>query len=252
LVDNGSTDGSGERLHTRFPDVQYLQTGSNLGYAGGNNRGFEVALATATDYVLVLNNDTVVDPGCIGALVSAAEETGAAVSAPLIVYFDEPDRVWYGGGVLSRARAVGIHLGEVQPVDPTQRRSPTSFVCGCCFLVRADVLRNVGGFDETFFAYAEDAEWSLRVAEAGHAMIYEPSARVLHRIEPGAAPSAFQIRQRDRNRRRIASLHFGLPERVRFATWFYPTRLAHLARYAAAGDLERARAIVEGAFGSLS
>jgi GT2 family glycosyltransferase len=252
LVDNGSPDGSGDRLHARFPAVEYLQTGSNLGYAGGNNRGFDVALATKTDYVLVLNNDTVVDPSCITRLVAATRETDAAVSAPLITYFSEPNRVWYGGGVFSRTRAVGIHLGEDQPVNPSMSRVPTSFVCGCCFLIRSDVLRAVGGFDESFFAYAEDAELSLRLAEAGHRMMFEPSARVLHRIEPAAAPTPFQIRQRDRNRRRIASLHYGVMDRARFAAWFYPTRAAHFVKYALTGRVAEARAILDGALSSLS
>lgn len=251
LVDNGSPDGSGQRLHDRFPSVRYLQTGSNLGYAGGNNRGFAAALETATDYVLVLNDDTIVDPDCVSALVAAAEETRSAVSAPLIVYYDEPGRVWYGGGVLSRTRAVGVHVGENGPVDRSQTRAPTSFVCGCCFLIRADVLRAVGGFNESFFAYAEDVELSIRLAAAGHHMTYEPAARVLHRIEPAAAPSPFQIRQRDRNRRRIAAIHYGLLERTRFALWFYPTRLVHFARYVVTGNFASARAILEGAFGSI-
>src|SRR5688500_11427372 len=69
LVDNASGDGSGDRLHARFPHVAYLQTGANLGYTGGNNRGFAWALAHGADHVLVLNNDTVVDPACIGPLL---------------------------------------------------------------------------------------------------------------------------------------------------------------------------------------
>src|SRR5690349_20355289 len=73
LVDNGSPDGSGARLHARFPDVPYLQTGRNLGYTGGNNRGFEWALAHGADHVVVLNNDTVVEGSCVSALVQAAE-----------------------------------------------------------------------------------------------------------------------------------------------------------------------------------
>src|SRR3954469_23326637 len=75
LVDNGSPDGSGERLHARFGDIPYLQTGSNLGYAAGNNRGFERALADGADYVMVLNDDTIVDPDCVTRLLAAAEET---------------------------------------------------------------------------------------------------------------------------------------------------------------------------------
>jgi GT2 family glycosyltransferase len=251
LVDNGSPDGSGDRLHARFPDVQYVQTGANLGYAGGNNRGFEAARAAGAEYVLVLNDDTVVEPDCVELLVAAAEETGAAVAAPQILYFDEPSIVWYGGGVFSRPRALGIHLGEDEPIGPTNDRREISFVCGCCFLIRDSVLRRVGGFDESFFAYAEDVELSLRLANAGHRMVYEPRARLLHRIERGARPSPFQIRQRDRNRRRIVANHYGIGDRIRFAAWFYPTRLVHFVRALASGDAARMRALFEGAFGSL-
>jgi GT2 family glycosyltransferase len=251
LVDNGSPDGSGERLHARFPDVDFLQTGSNLGYAGGNNRGIRRALDAGSDYLLILNNDTVVDADCVDALVRASEDTGAPVVAPLIVYFDEPDRIWYGGGAFSRTRALGRHVNENELVGSRQRRRPTTFVCGCCFLVRADIARLCGGFDESFFAYVEDVELSLRLVEAGIDMVYEPSALVLHRVARRASGTPFQIRQRDRNRRRLVRLHYDVLSRIRFAMWFYPTRLMHLLRYSAQRDWHRARAIVDGAVGAL-
>ena len=72
LVDTGSPDGSGARLHARFPELPYLQTGANLGYTGGNNRGFEWALAHGADHVVVLNNDTVVEPDLIARLPAPA------------------------------------------------------------------------------------------------------------------------------------------------------------------------------------
>ena len=251
LVDNGSTDGSGDRLAARFPSIPYLQTGSNLGYAGGNNRGFDVALAGDADFIFVLNNDTTVDPNCVDLLVRAAQETNAAAVAPQILYYDDPSRVWYAGGVMSRMRALGLHVGENQPIDPNQRRAPITFLCGCAFLIRADVLRSVGGFDESFFAYAEDVELSIRLLSSGFHLIYEPAARVLHRIEPAAPPTPFQILQRDRNRRRIVRRHYGALERLQFALWFYPTRMVHALRYAAGADSARARAIWDGAFGPL-
>ena len=249
LIDNGSPDGSGERLHARFPTISYLQTGANLGYAAGNNRGFDWALASGADFVLVLNDDTVIDPDCIGALVRASREAGAAVAAPQILYFDEPQRVWYGGGVFSTMRAMGLHLRENQPLDASEQRLPITFVCGCCFMIPADVLRTVGGFDESYFAYVEDAELSLRLARAGRVMVYEPAARVLHRIKRGAQSTPFQIRQRDRNRRKLVARHYGIIDRLRFTLWFYPTRAVHFARYVARGQWQHMRAIVAGAFG---
>ena len=166
LVDNGSPDGSGDRLHARFPETPYLQTGANLGYAAGNNRGMEWALERGADYLLVLNNDTVVDAGCVARLVDTAESHGAAVVAPQIRYFDEPDRVWYGGGVFSRPRAIGVHRAVVESGDPGAPTQVT-FVTGCCFLIRADAVAQLGGFDESFFAYVEDAELSVRCRRRG-------------------------------------------------------------------------------------
>lgn len=250
LVDNGSPDGSGKRLRARFPEMAYLQTGSNLGYAAGNNRGLQRAIEHGADYMLVLNNDALVDPDCVGRLVATARATGAAVVAPQIRYFDAPDRVWYGGGTFSRARALGLHRLAAAPADG-QRAAAVSFVTGCCFLIRAGVIQSLGGFDESFFAYVEDAELSVRLVAAGLTMLYEPSAKVLHRIAPRAPDSPFQIRQRDRNRRRLVERHYGRKERAMFALWFYPTRLAHLARYVATGDRERARAIIDGALSEL-
>lgn len=252
LVDNASPDGSGERLRARFPEVDYLETTTNIGYAGGNNRGMERALADGAEYLLILNDDTVVDRECIERLVQAMEESSAAVTAPQIVYFDDPDRVWYGGGTFSRLRGLGKHTRLDKPRDPTQSRATVSFVTGCCFLFRGTVFNDVGGFDESYFAYVEDAELSVRLAKHGQTMVYEPTAVVRHRIVPNAPPTPFQIRQRERNRRRLVRSHFGQFDRVRFALWFYPTRAVHAARYVLQRDWQRARAVLEGALNPLS
>ena len=252
LVDNASPDGSGERLRARFPNIAYLQASVNGGYTAGNNRGMEWALAHGAEYLLILNDDTEIDPDCVSRLVRAAEETGAAAVAPQILYYDEPDTVWYGGGTYSRTRAMATHLLENQPIDPAQTRMPITFMCGCCFLIRADVLREVGGFDESYFTYVEDLELSVRLIRAGRALLYEPAARVLHRIGRTAPPTARQILLRDTNRRRMVAQHYGVLERIRFALWFYPTRAIHLIRYAVQRDWPKAKAIVSGAFGSIA
>ncbi len=251
LVDNASPDGSGDRLHARFPATSFLKAAVNGGYTAGNNRGIEWALARGSEYLLVLNDDTEIDPECVSRLVRAAEDTGAAAVAPQILYYDEPNIVWYGGGTVSPTRVQPTHFLENLPSDPTQQRMPVTFVCGCCFLIRADVLRAVGVFDERFFTYVEDVELSMRLTRAGYSLLYEPSARVLHRIGRAAPPTPNQIRLRDKNRRRVVARHYGIIERFRFAAWFYPTRMVHLVRYVATADWRRARALLEGAFSPL-
>lgn len=252
LVDNGSPDGSGDILHEQFAHVPYLQTGSNLGYTGGNNRGMDWAIAHGAEFLLVLNNDTVIDPECVSAMMRAAVETQAALVVPQIVYFDEPGRVWYAGGDFAPMRALGMHRRQDQLVDPADTRAPISFACGCCFLIRADVARAMGGFHEPYFAYVEDLDLSFRLIRAGHALVYEPTAMVQHRIARHEKTTPFQIRQGGRNRRRFVRLHYTILQRIRFMCWFYPTRLVHLARYAVTGQWTHARAIVDGLFSTVT
>ncbi|MDP3766842.1 MAG: glycosyltransferase family 2 protein [Dehalococcoidia bacterium] len=251
LIDNGSPDGSGERLHAAFPGVAYLQTGANLGYTGGNNAGIRWALEGGAEQVLVLNNDTVVEPAAVTHLVEAAAG-GARVGAvvPKILHYAAPDRIWFGGGVMSRIRGLGLHerRGERDIPMADEPLRDVTFVTGCCCLFSADALRRVGGFAEDFFAYIEDVELSLRLSRAGYRLLYQPAARVLHRVplHDGAAPTPFQILHRDRNRRRLVRRHYGWRDRLLFAAWFYPSRLVTLARYVGSGDWERAGALWRG------
>lgn len=252
LVDNGSPDGSGERLRRAFPDVSYVQTGENLGFTGGNNRGFRRALASGADYVLALNNDTVVEPGAVGRLVRTAEE-GERVGGvcPTITYHVDPDRIWYGGGAFSRHKGLGVHWDQGRPAalhDDLEPREVT-FLTGCALLLPAPVLDECGGFAPEFFIYAEDAELSLRLRRAGYRLIHEPRARIQHKKPlDESMPSPFAIRHRDRNRRRIMRRHFGVPARLGFWAWFWPTRVVRILQYLIRGDLGRARAILRGAF----
>ncbi|CAN5827818.1 N/A [soil metagenome] len=250
LVDNGSPDGSGERLREAFPEVAYLQTGENLGFTGGNNRGIERALAEGCDYLLILNNDTVVDPGCVAALVETARSTAqvGAVGGK-ILFYDAPERIWFGGGDFSRVRALGMHRLEGQPdPDPAEQGvREVSFLTGCCMLIPAAVLREVGAFEEDFFIYVEDVEISLRIAASGYRLLYQPAGRLYHRVpleEPPIPPHKIVLR--DRNRRRLVRRRYGRIDRLRFALFFYPSRLVRGAQYLLRGDRERAGAIWRG------
>ena len=251
LVDNASFDGSGARLRDRFPRISYLNTGANLGYTGGNNRGIAHALENGADYVFVLNNDTVVEPRCVSTLVdSATRAPGVGAVAPKILYHDDPNLIWYAGGDYSFVRALGLHRRELERDDPAEapRLDEITFITGCAFLMPAKVARETGGFREDFFIYCEDVELSLRLARAGYRMYYQPAARMLHRERPARGlASPFATMLRDRNRRRLVRQHYSWTGHVLFALWFYPTRVARLAQHLARGDWKGARALVTGA-----
>lgn len=256
LVDNASTDGSADRLRQRYPTVHYLQTGANLGYSGGNNRGIAWSIAHGAEWILVVNNDTVAAPDCLRLLLDAAvRDPRLGAVAPLIVRYDAPERVWFAGGHFDRVRGIGVHHGEGALVDHVLAALPpgdgecrlVSFLTGCCLLLRPAALKEVGLFPEEFFAYGEDVDLCLRMREAGWRIGWVAQARLAHRVPPaGAPPTPNQIRLRDRNRRRLVRLHYSPTQRIAFALWFWPTRLIHLARYALSGDRGRAQAILSG------
>lgn len=251
LVDNGSPDGSGERLRSSFPEVEFLQTGQNLGYAGGNNLGIKRGLERNADYILILNNDTVLDPCAVSKLVETTKNPDGPVGgiAPKILYHDDPERIWYAGGEFSPIKGLGLHWrnGELDQPDGAEDTCKITFMTGACCLLSAEALRVLKGFDEDFFAYVEDAELSLRMRQAGYTMHYQPAARVFHHCSlPGTPPSVFQIRQRDINRCRIMKKHASLGQRLPFLARFYVTRSLLLLRYIFTKDWHRARAILQG------
>ena len=183
LVDNGSVDGSSERLAESFPEIRLIRNGKNLGFAGGCNVGMRDALSRGAEYVLLLNNDTVVAPGLLAQLVRAAEsDPKIVVLNPKIYFFDPPDRLSYAGGVHKRWRLFPKTLGfrEKDNGQFDQVRE-VSFLTGCAMLIKADAIRQIGLFEEIYFHFFEDIEWSLRATRAGFKGLYVPQAAVWHK-----------------------------------------------------------------------
>ncbi|MHB1265152.1 MAG: glycosyltransferase family 2 protein [Gemmatimonadaceae bacterium] len=254
LLDNASPDGSGARLAARRPDLHFIQTGANLGYAGGNNAGIAWALDRGAEYVLVINDDALLAPGALRELLSAMRaEPRAGMAAPTIEYRDAPGRTWWAGGRFSTLKAIGTHEGFGAPPSPPAPPREVNFVCGCAVLLRAEALRACGTFDAAFVSYLEDVDLSLRFAARGWRLLHVPAARALHAVPwPPEAPSPWAIEHRDRNRRRIAARHLSALRRAAFRAWFYPTRLLLTASALARADLPRARALWRGTWGNAS
>jgi len=256
MVDNASPDGSGARLAARFPDIAFLQSGGNLGYTGGNSLGIAWALERNAEYVFVINEDAEAAPGCVAALVAAldaAPDAGAAV--PTVLHAEPPGVVWWVGGHLDTMRALGMHEYFGRAIDdlPLHLRNgapprDVTLFSGCAVLLRASTVRELGGFRDDYVNYLEDTEVSVRWHRAGCRLLHVPSAQAVHKVAfPPLEPTPYQIRMRDRNRRRLAREYLGSFERLRFHAWFWPTRVVRGASYALRGDAARLRAILAGA-----
>jgi hypothetical protein len=251
VIDNASPDGGEERLRKALPGVEVRGTGANLGYTGGINAGFRFAREQPTDYLLVLNPDTEVDPQFLGPLVDAMESDGrAAIAGGTIYMHHDPSRVWYAGGRLVPWRGLAVHLHENEVRGPSSlgEPRPVTFVTGCMALHRASLLSAIGGQDERFFLYLDDIELSARVLRRGYRLLYVPRSVVYHRVW-GARESRLKLYYSVRNRlllidtafggwaRRVARLYFLAAIASKLAVWsvtrrpFFEAALMGLADY---------------------
>jgi GT2 family glycosyltransferase len=203
-VDNGSSDDSVAVIRAVHPHAVLIETGENLGFAAGNNVGLRYALEQGADYVLLLNNDTIVDPGCVRQLVAVTEEDDhVGVVGPTVYYHSQPTVIWSAGGAIDRRRGrtwmVGLGEEDIGQFDTAPR--PVDFVTGCALLVSRRALESVGLLDERFFMYYEETEWCVRIAKAGFGVRHVPTARIWHKIAPQAqAASPFVHYYMTRNR----------------------------------------------------
>jgi GT2 family glycosyltransferase len=219
-VDNGSSDGSDARVEERFPQVELIRTGENLGFSGGNNVGVRRALERGADWVLLLNNDAVADPGLSAALDRAARARPDAGVLACKVYFAEPrDVLMYAGG------KVNLALGYWGRQDGFGERDDGSYdtlrdvdrATGAAMAVSRPALERGGLLDEALFAYAEDAEWCIRLRKAGFAVVFAPEAKAWHvgSASTGGLRSPTSLYYETRNMIVVAERHRRLPRGLR-------------------------------------
>ena len=188
VVDNASPDGAAGSVAAACPRTTLIRNDRNLGFAEGNNVGIRAALEQNAKLILVLNNDTVVEPEMLGRLVTAAEtHPGTGAVGAKILYADAPATIWYAGGSLHPASATTMHRGiGMQDTGGFDRPEACTFITGCAMLVPAEVWRRIGLFDADFFAYLEDADVCYRARNAGYTLWYEPSAILYHKVSSTA------------------------------------------------------------------
>ena len=219
VVDNGSADGSPEVLRTRFPTIEVIANGVNLGCAAGNNIGIEHALRRKADYVFLLNNDTIVDRALLRELVIVGEvNPQVGILGPKIYYYEDPDRIWFVGAnrnpiaftVINRA------LGKKDKGQFDQARE-VGFICGAGMLVKREVWERIGLLDTRYFMYYEDSDFCVRAKASGYKLLYVPKAKMWHKVpvnrQGEMSPTKLYYRARSGLRflrKHTKGVHFGL------------------------------------------
>ena len=207
VVDNASTDGSAGAVREQFPRVTLIENVETLGFAAGNNVWIRRALDDGADFILLLNNDTVVAPDFAEHLLKAmlaAPDIG--ITAPKIYYAEPKNQIWFAGGEISMWRGSARHTG-IRETDRGQydRERDIDYATGCAFLVRRAVFEKIGGLDPGYRAYFEDADFCVRARRAGYRIRYIPPARVWHRI---SASTGGQLSRRKASRKLASARRF--------------------------------------------
>lgn len=207
VVDNNSSDGTEKEIKNyKLPNMKYkfLQTGSNLGFAGGNNVGIKYALVNRSDYILILNDDMILSNNLLTKLVGFLDNNSKVGIVSPKIYFAKghefhKDRylnkelgkvIWYAGGKVDWDNIYTSHVG-VDKVDSGQfnKITKTELASGSCMLVRKDVFEKIGFLDEDLFLYWEDADFSVRAKRKGFGVYYFPKTSVWHKVSVSAGGS---------------------------------------------------------------
>lgn len=223
IVDNASSDASIKVISKKYPQYHLIANSKNIGFSGGNNVGIKAAIADGTDWIILLNNDTIVDKNCFDQLITGALKSHFDLASPKIYFYPgkefhhadyQPQErghvIWYAGGRNDWPNVWAEHVG-VDEVDHGQfdQAQITGFASGCCLAINHKVTKKIGLLDTGFTAYFEDNDYNQRARKHGFTIGYIPSAIVWHKNagSTGGSGSAKQKKLIDQSRLRFALKH---------------------------------------------
>lgn len=187
IVDNHSHDNSVQRIknYAKGKKLTIIENDENYGFAEGNNIGMRYAQNNfSPKYILLLNNDTVVDKEFLKELINAGEKDDQiGILGPKIYYYDKPQVIWSAGCKIAWKTARGLHIG-LNETDKGQydKLQQVDYVSGAAFLIKTEVIKQIGLMDKTYFLYFEESDWTLRANQAGYKSLYVPTAKIWHKI----------------------------------------------------------------------
>ena len=186
IVDNGSKDMSAQYLKKLFKDsIHIIQNKYNYGFARGNNIGIRYALKSGANYVLLLNNDTILSERCLEKLYAVSQRyKNYSFYCPKIYYYDKPNTIWYAGGEVDLNKPKGvIHYGFNKIIyNDYNKNREISFATGWAILFPVNTLKKIGLFDENFFIYCEDIDISLRIKKMWGIGLYVYDSILWHKV----------------------------------------------------------------------
>jgi len=185
IVDNGSTNKSVSILKTKFSDINLIANKNNLGFSGGCNVGIKYAMVKKAEYILFLNNDTLLHKYFLTELINVAEkDKNIGIVSPMIYYANDSNVIWHTGAIKKNNRLYSFIDNGNKKIDRGQYKRDVSVDCvwGCCMLIKRNALKEVGYFNEDYFLYMEDVDLCIRVINKGYKIVFVPKAKIWHKV----------------------------------------------------------------------
>lgn len=184
IVDNNSQDGSVAFFKEYFPQYDILALDKNLKYAGGNNAAVDYLKPEEEDFLVFINNDTIVSSDFLDHLVAPfLNDANCIITVPKILFAVDINKIWYAGGLVNMWKGSIDHIG-IRDFDGPKYSfmMDTDYATGCCFCIKNEDFRRLKYFDTTFEMYCEDVDLSIRAKKMNRRIVYNPKSIILHSV----------------------------------------------------------------------
>lgn len=255
VVDNGSSDGCAQAIRSRFKDVVLIENKENLGFCIANNMGINLALKDQSEYVMILNNDTVVLPDVINELKSCLENDPAIGAAnPIVAYYGDREKFDFYGTMIDWGNGDLCRQYEEEYVKAAGKALDIDFVTWCAVLIKRKALEKTGFLDEQLFLYYDDADWSIRCQKAGYRTVLYPKPLVYHKISQssGGVYSPLVYFYLFRNRFIFIKKHASVLRKLQFSLCYSNDTLREYFKLGQDKSQEKADAVLDGFWSAIS
>lgn len=252
IIENGSNDESYEIIKKKCRDEIIIKSENNLGFAGGNNLGIEIAMRDGAEYILLLNNDTTVEPDFLTHLKEAFNYgKNVGIVGCKINYYKNKNIINYGGGeiVWNKFTTVFFDTDKVDTNDDLIKE--ITFISGCAMMISRSAIEKIGMLDDSYFMYYEDTDYCARATQSGFKLLYQPKSKIYHKISSssGGDLSPFVLYWSTKNRQKFRkkfAKNVSILNRIYFDIFNLISRITRVIIYLLKGEKEKSKSILKG------
>lgn len=232
VVENGSTNDSYSILKNKYSEIYIIKLNENIGFSGGNNIGIKEAIKQNKEFVILLNNDTIIENNAIEILIKEFKKNeNYSLASGRIFYYPDKNKIWFDGGHLNYWRGLAVHNNynkNFNEVDLINHNNEVDFISGCYMAIRLSDINKLGLLEEKYFLYLEDIDYCAKAIKKGLKLLYVPQSVIYHKSNGQRKLNESMVYYSTRNRNLLinncfdirAKLFFYFIIRIKIVFWF--------------------------------